>query len=236
MFYNVYSVFVSRDKDERKVRVWDEIFFSTKDIIQIWMRKCGVLHVTLPTHAQASQWPSYSVTFCVVIHFKPVSLKHWFQEGNVRLEWWNVNYYYITSGKKYYITKKSFYFHLTTFLSDVSNPTVPSYWQKVLFVKWRKKTSHAIVKAINLSIYKVLRIKGLITWPWMCVLRCIYFIDITTFPEPNCHCHFQHRVHTILTADLVIVMKRGNILEYDKPETLLEQEDGMFASFVKADM
>ena len=47
---------------------------------------------------------------------------------------------------------------------------------------------------------------------------------------------FQHRVHTILTADLVIVMKRGNILEYDKPEILLEQEDGMFASFVKADM
>uniref|UniRef100_A0A7N8YJZ4 ATP-binding cassette, sub-family C (CFTR/MRP), member 9 n=1 Tax=Mastacembelus armatus TaxID=205130 RepID=A0A7N8YJZ4_9TELE len=45
-----------------------------------------------------------------------------------------------------------------------------------------------------------------------------------------------HRVHTILTADLVIVMKRGNILEYDRPETLLEQADGMFASFVKADM
>uniref|UniRef100_A0A3P9NNP0 ATP-binding cassette, sub-family C (CFTR/MRP), member 9 n=1 Tax=Poecilia reticulata TaxID=8081 RepID=A0A3P9NNP0_POERE len=45
-----------------------------------------------------------------------------------------------------------------------------------------------------------------------------------------------HRVHTILTADLVIVMKRGNILEYDTPNTLLEQEDGMFASFVKADM
>uniref|UniRef100_A0A672GE99 ATP-binding cassette, sub-family C (CFTR/MRP), member 9 n=1 Tax=Salarias fasciatus TaxID=181472 RepID=A0A672GE99_SALFA len=45
-----------------------------------------------------------------------------------------------------------------------------------------------------------------------------------------------HRVHTILTADLVIVMKRGKILEYDTPGTLLEQEDGMFASFVKADM
>uniref|UniRef100_H3CLW8 ATP-binding cassette, sub-family C (CFTR/MRP), member 9 n=1 Tax=Tetraodon nigroviridis TaxID=99883 RepID=H3CLW8_TETNG len=45
-----------------------------------------------------------------------------------------------------------------------------------------------------------------------------------------------HRVHTILTADLVIVMKRGNILEYDKPEALLEQEDGVFASFVRADM
>ncbi|XP_077565514.1 ATP-binding cassette sub-family C member 9 isoform X2 [Stigmatopora nigra] len=45
-----------------------------------------------------------------------------------------------------------------------------------------------------------------------------------------------HRVHTILTADLVIVMKRGTILEYDKPETLMEREDGIFASFVKADM
>ncbi|XP_032895364.1 ATP-binding cassette sub-family C member 9 [Amblyraja radiata] len=45
-----------------------------------------------------------------------------------------------------------------------------------------------------------------------------------------------HRVHTILTADLVIVMKRGKILEYDKPENLLAHEGGIFASFVKADM
>ncbi|KAM5169906.1 ATP-binding cassette sub-family C member 9 [Mantella aurantiaca] len=45
-----------------------------------------------------------------------------------------------------------------------------------------------------------------------------------------------HRVHTILTADLVIVMRRGNIMEYDTPENLLEQEDGIFASFVRADM
>uniref|UniRef100_A0A8C1YGN5 ATP-binding cassette, sub-family C (CFTR/MRP), member 9 n=1 Tax=Cyprinus carpio TaxID=7962 RepID=A0A8C1YGN5_CYPCA len=45
-----------------------------------------------------------------------------------------------------------------------------------------------------------------------------------------------HRVHTILTADLVIVMKRGSIMEYGKPEILMEQEDGLFASFVKADM
>uniref|UniRef100_A0A674KGA5 ATP binding cassette subfamily C member 8 n=1 Tax=Terrapene triunguis TaxID=2587831 RepID=A0A674KGA5_9SAUR len=44
-----------------------------------------------------------------------------------------------------------------------------------------------------------------------------------------------HRVHTILNADLVIVMKRGVILEYDKPEVLLEQEDSVFASFVQAD-
>uniref|UniRef100_A0A8B9T0S2 ATP binding cassette subfamily C member 8 n=1 Tax=Anas platyrhynchos TaxID=8839 RepID=A0A8B9T0S2_ANAPL len=44
-----------------------------------------------------------------------------------------------------------------------------------------------------------------------------------------------HRVHTILNADLVIVMKRGVILEYDKPEVLLEREDSVFASFVQAD-
>uniref|UniRef100_A0A673HFZ3 ATP-binding cassette sub-family C member 8-like n=1 Tax=Sinocyclocheilus rhinocerous TaxID=307959 RepID=A0A673HFZ3_9TELE len=44
-----------------------------------------------------------------------------------------------------------------------------------------------------------------------------------------------HRVHTILNADLVIVMKRGVILEFDKPEVLLNQEDSVFASFVRAD-
>ncbi|GCB78590.1 hypothetical protein scyTo_0017756, partial [Scyliorhinus torazame] len=44
-----------------------------------------------------------------------------------------------------------------------------------------------------------------------------------------------HRVHTILNADLVIVMKRGIILEYDTPSILLEQKDGIFASFVQAD-
>ncbi len=45
----------------------------------------------------------------------------------------------------------------------------------------------------------------------------------------------QHRVHTILNADLVIVMKRGVILEFDKPEVLLNQEDSVFSSFVRAD-
>ncbi|XP_051546145.1 ATP-binding cassette sub-family C member 8-like isoform X1 [Myxocyprinus asiaticus] len=44
-----------------------------------------------------------------------------------------------------------------------------------------------------------------------------------------------HRVHTILNADLVIVMKRGVILEFDKPEILLNQEESVFASFVRAD-
>ncbi|XP_058993540.1 ATP-binding cassette sub-family C member 8 isoform X8 [Mustela lutreola] len=44
-----------------------------------------------------------------------------------------------------------------------------------------------------------------------------------------------HRVHTILTADLVIVLKRGAILEFDKPEKLLSRKDSIFASFVRAD-
>ncbi|XP_061077612.1 ATP-binding cassette sub-family C member 8 isoform X3 [Conger conger] len=44
-----------------------------------------------------------------------------------------------------------------------------------------------------------------------------------------------HRVHTILNADVVIVMKRGIILEYDKPEVLLNREESVFASFVRAD-
>ncbi|XP_061773746.1 ATP-binding cassette sub-family C member 8 isoform X1 [Nerophis ophidion] len=43
-----------------------------------------------------------------------------------------------------------------------------------------------------------------------------------------------HRVHTILNADLVIVMKRGIILEHDQPQALLDK-DSVFASFVRAD-
>lgn len=45
----------------------------------------------------------------------------------------------------------------------------------------------------------------------------------------------QHRVHTILSADLVIVLKRGAILEFDTPEKLLSRKDSIFASFVRAD-
>lgn len=51
-------------------------------------------------------------------------------------------------------------------------------------------------------------------------------------PAPSCP---QHRVHTILSADLVMVLKRGAILEFDKPENLLSRKDSVFASFVRAD-
>lgn len=55
----------------------------------------------------------------------------------------------------------------------------------------------------------------------------------TTLTSPPCPA--QHRVHTILSADLVIVLKRGAILEFDKPEKLLSRKDSVFASFVRAD-
>ncbi|XP_041917197.1 ATP-binding cassette sub-family C member 8-like [Alosa sapidissima] len=44
-----------------------------------------------------------------------------------------------------------------------------------------------------------------------------------------------HRVNTILNSDVVIVMKRGVIVEYDEPGVLLGQSDSVFASFVRAD-
>lgn len=45
----------------------------------------------------------------------------------------------------------------------------------------------------------------------------------------------QHRVHTILGSDVVIVMKHGAILEYDEPDVLLDQKDSVFSAFVRAD-
>ncbi|XP_060779092.1 ATP-binding cassette sub-family C member 8 [Neoarius graeffei] len=47
--------------------------------------------------------------------------------------------------------------------------------------------------------------------------------------------NIAHRVHTILGSDVVIVMKGGAILEYDRPDVLLEQKDSVFYSFVRAD-
>ncbi|KAM9480711.1 ATP-binding cassette sub-family C member 8 [Clarias gariepinus] len=47
--------------------------------------------------------------------------------------------------------------------------------------------------------------------------------------------NIAHRVHTILGSDVVIVMKRGAILEYDRPDVLLEQKDSVFYTFVRAD-
>lgn len=75
--------------------------------------------------------------------------------------------------------------------------------------------------------------------------RTVVTIAVSKVAPPCVHLHHrlpltvlslpQHRVHTILNADLVIVMKRGIILEHDRPEALLEKEDSVFTSFVRAD-
>lgn len=71
--------------------------------------------------------------------------------------------------------------------------------------------------------------------------RTVVTIAVSTSPPPPLLLPLtalflpQHRVHTILNADMVIVMKRGLILEHDRPEALLEKEDSVFTSFVRAD-
>ena len=82
--------------------------------------------------------------------------------------------------------------------------------------------------------------------PWRqdILATCLLLQDaggMPQWPQPCPHhpdnpsCLAQHRVHTILSADLVIVLKRGAILEFDKPEKLLSRKDSVFASFVHAD-
>uniref|UniRef100_A0AAY4D7X9 ATP-binding cassette, sub-family C (CFTR/MRP), member 8 n=1 Tax=Denticeps clupeoides TaxID=299321 RepID=A0AAY4D7X9_9TELE len=44
-----------------------------------------------------------------------------------------------------------------------------------------------------------------------------------------------HRVNNILSSDVVIVMKRGVILEYDEPKVLLDRQDSVFGTYVRAD-
>ncbi|XP_072038843.1 ATP-binding cassette sub-family C member 9-like [Amphiura filiformis] len=45
-----------------------------------------------------------------------------------------------------------------------------------------------------------------------------------------------HRVSTILDADTILVLSDGHIAEYDTPKNLLEIEDSIFASLVKANL
>ncbi|XP_070558012.1 ATP-binding cassette sub-family C member 9-like [Ptychodera flava] len=42
-----------------------------------------------------------------------------------------------------------------------------------------------------------------------------------------------HRVSTILDSDTILVLSEGEVVEYDTPENLLKNEDGIFASLVK---
>lgn len=55
-------------------------------------------------------------------------------------------------------------------------------------------------------------------------LRCLFALLFT----------FQHRVGTILDADNILTLSDGRVVEFDSPNTLLEREDSIFASLVKA--
>ena len=39
-----------------------------------------------------------------------------------------------------------------------------------------------------------------------------------------------HRLHTIVAYDRVMVLDAGYLKEYDEPNTLLQQEEGLFAA------
>lgn len=43
-----------------------------------------------------------------------------------------------------------------------------------------------------------------------------------------------HRLHTVMDSDKILVMNFGRVAEFDTPLKLLEKEDGIFASMVKA--
>lgn len=43
-----------------------------------------------------------------------------------------------------------------------------------------------------------------------------------------------HRLHTIMDYDVVVVMENGKCVELDHPARLLENEDGIFTSFVES--
>lgn len=43
-----------------------------------------------------------------------------------------------------------------------------------------------------------------------------------------------HRLHTIIDSDRVLVMDSGQAAEFDDPYNLLQNEDGIFYSMVKA--
>lgn len=43
-----------------------------------------------------------------------------------------------------------------------------------------------------------------------------------------------HRLHTIIDSDRVMVMDAGELVEFDEPHNLLQNENGIFYGLVKA--
>ncbi|KAK1784657.1 hypothetical protein P4O66_003341 [Electrophorus voltai] len=59
-------------------------------------------------------------------------------------------------------------------------------------------------------------------------------VDMATVRTAISH-NAQHRVHTTLHSDIIIVMKHGAIVECARPDVLLKQEDSVLSSFVRVD-
>ena len=57
-----------------------------------------------------------------------------------------------------------------------------------------------------------------------------------TIREKFSHCTvltIAHRLHTIMDSDRVLVLDAGQLIEFDEPYVLLQNEGGLFANMVK---
>lgn len=43
-----------------------------------------------------------------------------------------------------------------------------------------------------------------------------------------------HRLETVMDSDMILVMEKGNAVEYDTPEKLMKNTKGIFYSLVQA--
>ena len=58
-----------------------------------------------------------------------------------------------------------------------------------------------------------------------------------TIKEAFNHCTvitIAHRIHTVMNYDSILVLKKGEVVEFGTPQELLQIEDGLFKSMVKS--
>lgn len=45
----------------------------------------------------------------------------------------------------------------------------------------------------------------------------------------------QHRIGTILSSDVIVLLSEGRVVEHDAPSALLRRDDSQFAAMVHGD-